>query len=109
MQSAAIQEVFHVYLNKIENYHTHLFLVILGNNLLPWDSLVSRNTQSSRTEFLIFIFWFETVSEDEWSNFKRLKCCLKRNVLNLSRPISLNLSRPISLKDMKFFSFIYCT
>ena len=27
----AIQEVFHAYLNKIENAITHLFLVILGN------------------------------------------------------------------------------
>ena len=54
---------------------------------------------------LNFIFWVETVAEDELSNFKRLKCCLKRNVLNLSRTISL--------KDMLFFSllelFIYCT
>ena len=28
----ALQEVFHVYLNKFENAVTHLFLVILGNN-----------------------------------------------------------------------------
>ena len=54
-----------------------------------------------RQQFLIFIFWFETVSEDEQSNFKRLKCCPKRNVLNLSRTIYL--------KYMKFFSwnFLY--
>ena len=60
-----IQEVFHVYLNKFENAVTHLFLVILSNNLFPWVSLISRNTQSSRKQFLIFNFWFETVSEDE--------------------------------------------
>ena len=30
-----IQEVFHVYLNKFDNAITHLFLVILGNNLYP--------------------------------------------------------------------------
>ena len=29
---AAIQEVFHVYLNKFENAITHSFLVIFGNN-----------------------------------------------------------------------------
>ena len=28
----AIQEVFHVYLNKFENAAAHLFLVIFGNN-----------------------------------------------------------------------------
>ena len=27
-----IQEVFHVYLNKLANAVTHLFLVIFGNN-----------------------------------------------------------------------------
>ena len=43
-----IQEVFHVYLNKFENAVTHLFLVVLGNKLFPWVSLISRNTQSSR-------------------------------------------------------------
>ena len=42
-----MQEVFHVYLNKFENDVTHLFLVILGNNLFSWVSLISRNTQSS--------------------------------------------------------------
>ena len=39
-----IQKVFHVYLNKFEN----AALAILGNNLFPWVSLVSRNTQLSR-------------------------------------------------------------
>ena len=37
-----IQEVFHVYFNKFENFVTHLFLVILGNNWFPWVSLVSK-------------------------------------------------------------------
>ena len=27
-----IQDVFHVYLNKLKNAVTHLFLVIFGNN-----------------------------------------------------------------------------
>ena len=43
-----VQEVFHVYLNKFENAVTHLFLVILGNNLFLWVSLISRNTKLSR-------------------------------------------------------------
>ena len=30
--SNALQEVFHVYLNKFENAITHLFLAIFGNN-----------------------------------------------------------------------------
>ena len=45
---SAVQEVFHVCLNKFENAATHLFLVILGNNLFPWVNLISRNTQSSK-------------------------------------------------------------
>ena len=61
----ALQEVFHLYLNKFEKAITHLFPVIFGNNWFPWVSLISRNRQSSRKQFLIFIFWFETVSEDE--------------------------------------------
>ena len=65
LEQWCIQEVFHVYLNKFENAVTHLFLVIFGNNWFPWDSLISRNTQPSRKQFLIFIFWFETVPEDE--------------------------------------------
>ena len=60
-----IQEVFHVYLNKFENAVTHSFLVIFGNNRFSWVSLISRNTQPSRKQFLIFIVWFETVSEDK--------------------------------------------
>ena len=44
----SLQEVFHVYLNKFENAVSHLFLVILGYDGLPWVSLISRNTQSSR-------------------------------------------------------------
>ena len=68
-----IQEVFHVYLNKFENAVTHLFLVIFCKNWFPWVSLISRNTQSSRKQFFIFIFWFQTVSEGELSNFKNLK------------------------------------
>ena len=60
---ATIQEVFHVYLNKFENTVTHLFLVILGNNLFPWVNLIFRNKQWSRKYFFTFIFWFETVSE----------------------------------------------
>ena len=28
----ALEEVFHVYLNKFENTVSHLFLVLLGNN-----------------------------------------------------------------------------
>ena len=44
-----MQEVFHVYLNKFENAVTHLFLVVFANNLFPWDSLISRNTQLSKT------------------------------------------------------------
>ena len=68
-----IQEVFRVYLNKFENAVTHLYLIIFGNNWYSWVSLISRNTQSSSKQFLIFIFWFETVSEDVKSNFKRLK------------------------------------
>ena len=59
-----IQEVFHVNLNKFENAVSHLFLVISGNNRFSCVSLISRDTQSSRKQFLIFIFWFETVSED---------------------------------------------
>ena len=43
----------------------HVYLVIFGNTLFPWVSLISRNTQSSRKQFFIFIFWFETVSEVE--------------------------------------------
>ena len=89
--------MFHVYLNKFENVVTHLFLVIFGNNRFPWVSLILRNTQSPRKQFLNFIFWFETVSEDGYSDFKRLKCCLKRNVRNISRTIPL--------KVMKFFSW----
>ena len=60
-----IQEVFHVYLNKFENAVTNLFLAIFGNNWFQWVSLISRNTQPSKKQFLIFIFWFETVSEGE--------------------------------------------
>ena len=60
-----LQEVFHVYLNKFENVITYLFLVIFGNNWFQWVSLISRNTQSSQNMSFIFIFWFETVSEDE--------------------------------------------
>ena len=60
-----IQEVFHVYLNEFENAVYHLFLVILGNNWFPWVSLISIETQSSIKSSLIFIFLFETVSEDE--------------------------------------------
>ena len=43
-----------------ENAISHLFFVIF-----PWVSLISSNTQLSRKQYLIFIFWFETVSEDE--------------------------------------------
>ena len=38
--------------------------------------------------------WFETASEE--SNFKRLKCCLKQNVLNLSRKVSLKFTKFLS-------------
>ena len=60
-----LQEVFHVYLNKFENAVTDLFPVIFGNNWFQWVSLISRKTPLSRKQFLIFNFWFETVSEDE--------------------------------------------
>ena len=40
---------------------------------IDFHGLVSRNAQSSRKQLLIFIFWFQTVSEDELSDFKRLK------------------------------------
>ena len=60
-----VQEVFHVYLNKFENAISHLFFAVLGNNWFPWVSVIYRNAQLSRKQFLIFIFWFETVSEDE--------------------------------------------
>ena len=52
-QTNTIQEVFHVYLNKFENFITHLFLVIFSNNCFPWVSMISRNTQSSRKLFMI--------------------------------------------------------
>ena len=60
-----LQEVFHVYLNKFENAVTHLFLVIFGNNCFPWVSLISRSMQSLKDQFVIYIVWFETFSEDE--------------------------------------------
>ena len=66
---SSIQEVFRVYLIKFKNAVSHLFLFIFGNNLFPWVSLISRNTQLSRKQYLILIFWFETVSEDTGSYF----------------------------------------
>ena len=99
-----LQEVFHVYLNKFENAITHLFLVTFGNNCFPWNSLISKSMQSSNDQFLIFIFWFETVSEDEKSNFKILKMmseakCTKSFSNNVSKIYDVFLSE----------SFIYCT
>ena len=99
-----LQEVFHVYLNKFENAVTNLFLVICGDNWILSVSLISRNTQPSRKQFLIFIFWFETVSEDEQSNFKRLKMlsetkCTKSFSNNFSKIYDVFLLKP----------FIYCT
>ena len=43
--SLAIQEVFHVYLNKFEIAISHLFLIILGNNKFTFVNLISRNAQ----------------------------------------------------------------
>ena len=99
-----IQETFHVYLNKFKNAGTNLFLVIFGNNWFSWASLISRNTQPSRKQVLIIIFWFEIVSEDEQSNFKRLKMlyetkCTKSFSNNFSKLYEVFLLEP----------FIYCT
>ena len=60
-----VQEVFHVYLKKIENGVTHSNLFLFGNIWVQWVNLISMNTQQSRKQFLIFIFCFETVSDDE--------------------------------------------
>ena len=58
-----LQEVFHVYLNKFENAVTHLFLVIFVIiDLLVWPPEIHSH---QKIQFLIFIFWFETVSEYE--------------------------------------------
>ena len=54
-----------MFFEQFENAVTHLFLAIFGNKCFPWVSLISRNMQSLRKQFLIFIFWFETVSEVE--------------------------------------------
>ena len=52
-------------LHKFEDAVTHLFLIVFANNWFLCASQISRNTLSSRKKFLIFIFWFETVSEDK--------------------------------------------
>ena len=57
-----------------------------------------------KKQFLIFIFWFEINSEDEKSNFKRLKMlseakCTKSFSNNISKIIEVFLLEP----------FIYCT
>ena len=38
-----IQELFHVYLNKIEIAVSHLFLLIFSNNKFKFVNLISRN------------------------------------------------------------------
>ena len=43
--SLAIQEVFHVFLNKFEIAISHLFLIIFGNNKFTFVNLISRNAQ----------------------------------------------------------------
>ena len=96
--------MFHVDLNKFENAFTHLFLVIFWNNWFPWVSQISRNTQSSRKQFLIFIFWFETVSEDEKSNFKRFEVLSETKC---TKPFSNNFSK--RYKDFLLEPLIYHT
>ena len=59
--------------------------------------------QLSRKLILIYIFWFETVSEDKQSNFKRLKMlsetkCTKSFSNNFSKRYDVFLLEP----------FIYC-
>ena len=43
-----LQEVFHVYLNKIEIAVSHLFLIIFSNNKFTLVNSFSRNGQSPR-------------------------------------------------------------
>ena len=72
MGKSLIQEVFHVYLNKLKIAVSHLFLIIFSNDEFTSVKLISRDTQSPKIG-LNFILWIKTVSEDEWSKFKRLK------------------------------------
>ena len=41
-----MQEVFHVYLNKLEIAVSHLFLIIFTNNKYKLVNQISRNAQS---------------------------------------------------------------
>ena len=66
----AIQEVFHVYLNKFESAISHSFIIIFSNNKFTLVNQISRNAQPPR-EYLLTLF-------------AGLKQSLKMNSQNLS-------------------------
>ena len=51
----ALQEVFHVYLNKFEIAISHSFLIIFSNNKFTLVNQIFRNAQSQR-KYLLALF-----------------------------------------------------
>ena len=68
--NVAIQEVFHVYLNKFEIAVSHSFLIIFSNNKFIFVNQISRNAQPPRKYHLTL--------------FAGLKQSLKMSSQNLS-------------------------
>ena len=56
--SLHLQEVFHVYLKKIEIAVSHLFLFIFSNTIFTLVNQISRNAQSPRKYLLTLFAWF---------------------------------------------------
>ena len=67
--NSELQEVFHVYLNRFEIAVSHFFLLYLVIIHFHWLIL----SPVVKKIALSFIRWIQTVSEDEYSKFKRLK------------------------------------
>ena len=92
-----VQEVFHVFLNKFDIAESHLFLIIFSNNKFTLVNQISRNAQSPRKYLLTLFAGLKQTLKMSSQNLSVLNCCLKRNVQNRSRAISL--------KGVKFFSW----
>ena len=93
----AIQELFHVYLNIFEIALSHLVLIIFGNNNFTLDNLITRTAQSPRKYLLTLLSVLKPSLKRSSQSLSVWNCCLKRNIQNCSRTISL--------KGVKFFSW----